>query len=53
MNTPVHHDHEDIDLNVGDQPADINAIGVNPRRFPVRLVVFGVLVVGALLAGLF
>jgi type IV secretion system protein VirB10 len=53
MNTPAQHDHDDIDLNVGDQPVDINAIGVNPRRFPVRLVVFGVLVAGGLLAGLF
>lgn len=53
MNTPVQHDHEDIDLNVEEQPVDINTIGVNPRRFPVRLVVFGVLMVGALLAGVF
>lgn len=53
MSTPVQHDHNDVDLNVEDQPVDINAIGVNPRRFPARLVVFGVLVVGALLAGLF
>lgn len=53
MTAPAQHDHDDVDLNEGDQPVDINAIGVNPRRFPVRMVVFGVLVIGGLLAGLF
>jgi type IV secretion system protein VirB10 len=53
MTAPSQHGHDDVDLNVGDQPVDINAIGVNPRRFPVRMVVFGVLVIGGLLAGLF
>lgn len=48
-----HDVHDHSDLNIGDQPDDINAIGVNPRRFPVRLVVVGVVVIGLLLAGFF
>jgi type IV secretion system protein VirB10 len=52
VSTADSHDAlEHGDLNIGDQPVDINAIGVNPRRFPVRMVVFGVVVIGLLLAG--